>query len=133
MDIEPGISSDYLPMDPKRLLERFHTAINTRDLTNLVHLLQVDFEYFDLFRPENNSTGLEAARTRWDGLFNRYPNFQADLVRQAIEGNTIWTEWRWRGGPSGNENGFKQVGVVIFGVEQGLLAWARLFMNDETS
>jgi hypothetical protein len=33
MEDETGITNDYLPMDPKRLLERFHTALNTRDLT----------------------------------------------------------------------------------------------------
>ena len=130
MDIEPGISPDYLPMDPKRLLERFHTALNTRDITNLVQLLQVDYEFFDPAHPERNTMGLEAARTAWNGIFTRYPGFRADLLRQAIEGNTIWSEWRWAGGPQGNENGFQQVGVIIFGVEQGLLAWARTYMLD---
>ena len=43
METEPGITDDYLPMDPKRLLERMHTTLNTRDLTNLLHLLQVDY------------------------------------------------------------------------------------------
>ncbi len=132
MDIEPGISDDYLPMDPKRLLERLHTALNTRDLTNLLHCLQVDFEQIHPIRPGTDTTGLEAAREEWDSIFTTYPDFRADLLRQAIEGNTIWTEWHWYGNqPGGGQGGrLDQVGVIIFGVEEGLLAWGRVYMVD---
>lgn len=130
MEIEPGISNDYLPMDPKRLLERLHTALNTRDLTNLLHCLQVDFEQIYPAAPSGNTTGLEAARSSWENIFQTYPDFRADLLRQAIEGNMIWTEWRWLGKQNGGASGLDQNGVVIFGVEEGLIAWARFYMID---
>jgi limonene-1,2-epoxide hydrolase len=128
MEIEPGISDDYLPMDPKRLLERLHTALNARDLTNLLHLLQVDFEFFHPAHPGTDTIGLEKARDIWEDLFSRFPDFRADLLRQAIEGNTIWTEWRWQAGE--HAGGLHRVGVIIFGVEEGLLAWAREYLLD---
>ncbi len=131
MDIEPGISSDYLPMDPKRLLERLHTALNTRDLTNLLHCLQVDYEQFWPAESEKPKVGLEAARETWERTFNTYPNFRADLLRQAIEGNAIWTEWRWQGSQAGGRGAeLNQAGVIIFGVEEGLIAWSRSYMTD---
>lgn len=130
MEIEPGISNDYLPMDPKRLLERLHTALNTRDITNLLHCLQVDFEQIYPAAPGDNTTGLEAARRTWENIFQHYPDFRADLLRQAIEGNMIWTEWRWQGKQNGGTNGLDRSGVVIFGVEEGLIAWGRFYMID---
>ncbi len=131
MDIEPGISSDYLPMDPKRLLERLHTALNTRDLNNLLHCLQVDYEQIWPAMSDRGTTGLEAARETWEQIFTTYPNFRADLLRQAIEGNAIWTEWRWRGNQEGNQGKeLNRAGVIIFGVEEGLIAWSRSYMID---
>lgn len=130
MDIEPGISPDYLPMDPKRLLERLHTALNTRDLTNLVHMLQVDYEFVEPAQPGGGTVGIEAARQRWDQLFQAYPDFRADLIRQAVEGNTIWSEWHWKGSGNGNTSRLDRAGVLIFGVEEGLIAWTRSYMID---
>lgn len=131
MENETGISADYLPMDPKRLLERLHTALNTRDITNLLTCLQVDFEQINPAQPGTDSMGLEAARKTWEEIFNTYPNFTADLVRQSIEGSTIWTEWHWRGNRlHSQENGLDNVGVIILGVEEGLIAWSRSYMVD---
>jgi hypothetical protein len=129
MEIEPGITNDYLPMDPKRLLERMHTTLNTRDLTNLLHLLQVDYEQIYPTQPERDTTGLEPARESWERLFERYSDFRADLLRQAIEGNTIWSEWRFSGGER-QENPLNMGGVIIFGVEEGLIAWSRFYITD---
>ncbi len=131
MENEPEISPDYLPMDPKRLLERVHTALNTRDLTNLLHCLQVDYEQIYPAKNKKDTTGLEAARETWEMMFRSYPDFQADLMRQAFEAHTIWSEWHWHGSHSrGQGSGINQAGVIIFGVEEGLIAWSRSFMID---
>lgn len=130
MEIEPGISNDYLPMDPKRLLERLHTALNTRDITNLLHCLQVDFEQIYPAVTGKDTTGLEAARSTWENIFQTYPDFRADLLHQAIEGNMIWTEWRWQGKQNSSSEGMDRSGVIIFGVEEGLIAWGRYYMID---
>lgn len=131
MDNEAGISPDYLPMDPKRLLERFHTALNTRDITNLVHLLQVDFEQFRIGQSQRNTVGIEAARQEWERMFTTFNDFRADLVRQAIEGNVVWSEWRFSGSRGAGQGGdLRQEGVIILGVEEGLIAWTRTYLVD---
>src|SRR5512146_2982292 len=118
MDAGPEISADYLPMDPKRLLERLHTALNSRDLTNLLMCFQVDYEQIYPNHPQANTTGLEAARRDWEMMFRTYPDFIADLSRQAFEGNVIWSEWHWHGTRSdGQGSPLNQVGVLILGVE----------------
>lgn len=131
MENEAGVSPDYLPMDPKRLLERFHTALNTRDIANLVHLLQVDFEQFRIGQSQRNTVGIEAARQEWERMFTTFTNFRADLLRQAIEGNVIWSEWRFSGNRgSGQGSDLRQEGVIILGVEEGLIAWTRTYLVD---
>ena len=131
MDLEPGISPDYLPMDPKRLLERMHTALNTRDVTNLLMLLQVDFEQFYPAGSVKETTGREAARQTYEELFEMYPNFRADLKRQAIEGSVIWVEWQWSGSRNdGTQGKLDRRGVMIYGVEEGLIAWSRSYMLE---
>lgn len=129
MDLETGISPDYLPMDPKRLLERMHTALTTRDVTNLLMLLQVDFDQFYPAGDGKETTGREAARRTYEDLFNSYPDFRADLMRQAIEGSVIWVEWHWSGSRNDSTQGtLDRYGVIIYGVEDGLLAWSRSYM-----
>jgi hypothetical protein len=127
MEMDSGISHDYLPMDPKRLLERLHTALNTRDITNLMLCFQVDYEQIYPDGTSKDTTGLEPARQSWEDLFTTYPDFRADLLRQAIDGSTIWTEWRFTGGQSGS---FNRAGVLIMGVEEGLIAWTRIYMKE---
>jgi hypothetical protein len=96
-------------------------------------LLQVDFERFYPAQQEEETTGLEAVRAKWEEIFNLYPDFRADLLRQAIEGNVIWSEWRWYGQRADGQDGrFEQMGVILFGVEEGLLAWSRSYMLDKT-
>ena len=135
MDLDLATSPDYLPMDPKRLLERLHTALNARDLVNLMHLFQVDFEQFWPGQGKKETTGLEPVRTEWEHIFRDHPDFRADLIAKAFEGMMIWSEWRWlgNGGAAGGGESIKRVGVIIFSVEEGLIASARYYMVEDRS
>jgi hypothetical protein len=130
MNEENGITEDYLPMDPKRLLQRIHTALNTRDVQNLLLCLQVDYEKWEPARQEKPTIGLESVRQSWEELFKKYPDFKADLVRSAIDSTTIWTEWHWYNDDEQGARALDQIGVIIFGVEDGLVAWSRWYMLD---
>lgn len=126
MEFEPGVSDDYLPMDPKRLLQRLDIAINTHDVENLLRCFQVDYESIDPAHPGNEFTGLSKLRRYWEETFTRMPDFRAELLRYAVEAETIWSEWHWH---EERESGTSQMGVVIFGVEEGLIAWGRSYME----
>ena len=129
MDIEPGISEDYLPMDPKRLLQRLHTALNSRDLENLVRCFQVDYESVELAHPGSEFTGLSKLGEYWEQVFRDVPDFQAGLLDYTIEADMIWSEWHWHGGQEGDQ-AMDRVGVIIFRVEDGLIASGRQYMED---
>jgi hypothetical protein len=62
-------------------------------------------------------------RKNWSEIFAGVPDFRSELVGAAAEGDTLWTEWRWQG------TGLDIAGVVVFGVRDGLFAWARLYIE----
>jgi ketosteroid isomerase-like protein len=128
MDFEPGISDGYIPMDAKRLLQRVHTALNTQDLENLRLCFQPDYEQLQPANPGSEFTGASQLIEKWGKRFEKYPQFSADLLHSSIDGDLIWTEWHWHGdGPEDAE--LNETGVVLFGVEGGLIAWSRVYMQ----
>jgi hypothetical protein len=56
------------------------------------------------------------------------PDFRAELIRTAVEGATCWAEWRWTGTKSDGSR-LDDRGVMILGVEQGEIAWGRLYFE----
>lgn len=47
----------------------------------------------------------------------------------SAEGDTVWAEWRWSGTQAG-EPPLDMSAVTIFGVEGGVIAWGRLYMQE---
>jgi predicted SnoaL-like aldol condensation-catalyzing enzyme len=130
MDETPGISEDYLPMDAKRLLQWLQTILNGGDLENLTQYFQLDYESTQPGKPDANRTGRQQLLEKWGQIFREHPNFRANLLRYAIEGDTVWTEWHWF--DEEQKEALNKTGVVIYGVEDGLFAWSREYMVDIT-
>ena len=61
-------------------------------------------------------------------MFVGVPDFRADLLRSAADGDTVWSEWHWQGMQSGG-TALDMVGVFVCGVREGRIAWARLYME----
>src|SRR5881396_3403664 len=74
----------------------------------------------------------EGVRKHWSWFFENVPDFQAELVRTAIRGDTEWAEWRWHG-TQRDGRPFDVRGVVITGVRNGRVMWARLYMEPVES
>jgi hypothetical protein len=50
------------------------------------------------------------------------------VLRCTVDGDTVWTEWEHRGTrPDGSAHVMR--GVVIFGVTDGMAAWARFYLE----
>jgi hypothetical protein len=57
------------------------------------------------------------------------PDFQAELLRSAQQGDTGWAEWHWHGtGTDGTR--LDMCGVTIFGVGEDRIGWGRLYLED---
>jgi hypothetical protein len=76
--------------------------------------------------------GRDQVRANWSAVFAGVPDFRADLVATAVEADTLWSEWRWRGT---HEDGTRldMAGVIVCGVQGGTLASARLYVEPVES
>ena len=59
---------------------------------------------------------------------SRASDFRADLLATAVEGDGVWSEWRWRGTHADGSR-LEMAGVIIFGVRADRIAWARLYVE----
>jgi uncharacterized cupin superfamily protein len=79
---------------------------------------------------KNNTTQL-AKMLVWympAGIEQFFADFQSELLRSAVEGDTIWAEWYWFGTHrDGIPFGIR--GVSIVGVQADQIEWARFYME----
>ena len=115
---------------PQAVLERMHRALNSRDLDAYVGCYAPDYRSVQPIHPDWEYSGQEQLRWNWTGIFENVPDFQAELLRSTIDGDTVWSEWRWSGTqPDGMP--MVVVGVIIMGVENDQIAWGRIYMESE--
>src|SRR6476619_3942209 len=114
--------------NPKLVLERLNRAINNHDIEAFMSCLHSDYRSEQPVHPARAFGTGDQARKNWSALFNDMPDFQAEVLRVAIEGDTIWSEWEWRGTHTdGTSAAFR--GVTIFGVQDDRIVWGRLYME----
>jgi ketosteroid isomerase-like protein len=115
-------------VDPAASVERLRMAVCDRDLERVVACFAEDYRNETPAHPERDFTGRDQVRRNWTQIFAAVPDISADLLRVAVDGSTAWTEWEHRGTrPDGSPHLMR--GVVIFGVEDGALAWARFYLE----
>ena len=61
-------------------------------------------------------------------MFSGVPDFRAELVASAVDSDTVWTEWRWHGRHADGSR-LKMAGVIVMGVRNASIAWARLYVE----
>ncbi len=115
-------------IEPEALVHRLQRATNDHDLEALVGCFSPDYRNETPAHPERGFTGKEQVRANWTQIFAAIPDVNCEVLRSAIDGDTVWSEWEHRGTrPDGTPHLIR--GVVIFGIEDGLLAWARFYLE----
>ena len=105
------------------IAERLTAAMNAHDIDAFVACFAPDYDSVQPAHPDRAFTGNEQVRKNWTEVFAGVPDFRAELVGATADGDTLWTEWRWTG------TGLDMAGVVIFGIRDDLIAWARLYVE----
>ena len=114
---------------PQRLVERLLRATNDHDLDALVACFAEDYENETPVHP-----GARLPRPRAGA-----PELGADLratcptsaprcCALAVDGDTAWTEWEMTG-TRRDGTAHHMRGVIIFGVRDGVAAWARFYLE----
>lgn len=110
------------------ILERFHRAMNRHDLEAFVACFRGDYDSKQPVHPDRAFVGNDQVRKNWTSMFESIPDFQGDLLRSTIKGDTIWTEWDWHG-TQRDGTPFHVAAAIIFGVHEDRFAWGRLYME----
>jgi ketosteroid isomerase-like protein len=108
--------------------ERLNAAMNARDIDAFVDCFREDYDSRQPAHPDRAFVGRDQVRTNWSAIFDGVPDFQAELVAAAASGDTEWSEWRWRGTQS-DGTPLDMAGVIVAGVGDGRLRWARLYVE----
>ena len=109
-------------------IHRMQEAINRHDLDAFVACFAPDYRSEQPAHPGRAFAGPDTVRMHWSNFFARMPDFRADVLRATGDGAEEWAEWRWRG-TLANGACWEARGVVIQGVRDGLVRWARIFME----
>jgi ketosteroid isomerase-like protein len=111
------------------VVERIDAAMNAHDVDAFAACLAEDYESEQPAHPDRAFRGREQARRNWASIFASVPDFRSELVGAALVAGTEWSEWRWHGTHADGTR-LEMAGVIIGGVRDGRLAWARLYVED---
>jgi ketosteroid isomerase-like protein len=110
------------------VVERVREAMSARDIDALLACFAEDYRSDQPAHPDRAFGGREQVRENWSAIFAGVPDFEAELVDATASGDVEWSEWRWRGTHADGTR-LDMAGVIVAGVRDGRLAWARLYVE----
>ncbi|MEY2570523.1 MAG: hypothetical protein QOE63_873 [Acidimicrobiaceae bacterium] len=114
--------------DPMTVVERLCAATNAHDLDAVVACFAPDYRNETPLHPDRGFVGAEQVRRNWTQIFGAIPDVSAVIVRHALDGDVVWSEWEHRGTrPDGSAHLMR--GVILFEVVGGLIASARFYLE----
>ena len=110
------------------VVQRLNAAMNAHDLETFLACFADDYESEQPAHPDRAFRGRKQVRSNWSAIFDGVPDFRSQLLRSMADGNTIWSEWHWQGTQS-DGTALDMVGVIVCGVSEGRISWARLYIE----
>ena len=119
---------------PQELVERLLRATNDHDLDAVVGCFAENYENETPAHPARSFRGRDQVRRNWEQIFANVPDIGARVLHLAVDGDTAWTEWEMPG-TRGNGTVHHMRGVIVFGVSDAEVQWARFYLEpvDEIS
>ena len=115
-------------MDAETLLFKLKDALNAHDIEAFVACFDEKYYSEQPVHPDRRFQGREQVRTNWASNFDEMPDFSGQLIKHAINHDSIWTEWEWQGTRRDNSKLLMR-GVMIIGVQEGKITWGRLYVE----
>jgi ketosteroid isomerase-like protein len=82
--------------------------------------------------PARTFQGIDQVRKNWSALLQSIPDFHADIVRSAVDGDTVFMEIHWTG-TKADGTPFEERGVLIMGIRDDRISWGRLYAKEVES
>ena len=105
------------------VIERMAEALNRHDLEAFLECFDPNYRSEQPAHPNRVFGGKEQVRKNWSGMFESFPDFEAQLLRHTAAGGVVWSEWHW------TATELNMAGVTIFGVEEDRIVWGRLYVE----
>ena len=113
---------------PLAVIERLAAAQNAHDIDARVACFAEDYESEQPVHPDRAFRGSAQVRANWSEIFAGVPDLRAELLGSTVDGDTVWTEWRYTGTQSDGSR-FEIAGVIIAGLRDDRIARARLYVE----
>jgi hypothetical protein len=113
---------------PEAMVERLVMATNARNVDALVDCFAADYRNETPLHPSRSFVGREQVRRNWEQIFAHVPDLHAQVVRRAVSGDSVWSEWEMRGTRRDGAAHLMR-GVVIFEVYDHRAASARFYLE----
>ena len=110
------------------VFERLNAAMNAHDIEAFVACFDEEYQSEQPAHPARGFGGRDQVRQNWSAIFEGVPDFSSELVGAATTGDTEWSEWHWRG-TRADGTPLDVAGVIVAGVGDGRLRWARLYVE----
>lgn len=114
------------PADPLSLAQSWIGAINGHDLDAVVGCFDEAYEDEAPARRGEHVRGDAEVRENYERLHRDLSDLQAELLDSAVEGSTLWMEWRLRGRRADGTI-MEFAGVNIFEVRGGRFVRGRIY------
>jgi ketosteroid isomerase-like protein len=113
---------------PGATVERLQQATNAHDLDGLVACFADDYRNETPVHPARDFQGPAQVRRNWEQVFAFVPDIRVEILRTAVDGDTVWSEWEMRGT---RRDGTAHLlrGCIVFGVRAAAIQWARFYLE----
>lgn len=108
--------------------ERLRAALNAHDIEAFVDCFAADYRSEQPAHPDRAFGGREQVRENWSAVFVDVADVRGDVLRAVGSAYAEWGEWRIHGTRRDGSR-MEMRGVIIIGVGQGRIAWARLYLE----
>lgn len=109
------------------MVERLVAATNAHDLDALEACFAPDYVNETPAHPARGFSGREQVRRNWEQIFRGVPDIKC-TARWVADHDTVWSEMAMNGTRLDGA-AHQMAGVVIFGVRDGVAAWARFYLE----
>jgi ketosteroid isomerase-like protein len=115
--------------DPRALMDRLTAAQNAHDLDGMLACFHEDYRSEQPLFPARTFDGIDQVRANWSALLDAIPDFQAEVLRSAADGDIVFVEVHWSG-TKADGTPLDERGVIIMGTREGRIAWGRLYVDE---
>jgi ketosteroid isomerase-like protein len=110
------------------VVQRLAQATNKHDLDAIVACFAEGYLNETPAHPERGFEGKEQVRRNWAQILAGVPDLTARILATAENADTVWSEWQMIG-TRRDGSAHEMRGVIIFGVDAGLISTARFYLE----